>query len=164
MAKRFGRNQKRRLKEENAWLNHQVGFYKIANKELNTTLDQISFCFKTIKEVCGPNFIGLEPEQITGVDKRYSYVQVNRQRVDFKSYAKDEFTPACMQDTFQCLDLLKTKTRELDGVIHFNVEFSDKTVGYAISKNVLMSLHEDHAVELLSKKIATLILNDMKKD
>lgn len=152
MGKRFGRNQKRAMREQIRLAELVISIRDKTVSQLEMDLKEANTVIERTSQVLGDHFVTLpiKTVEVEEIIKRYkvSIFQPNR------NYA---INSAVMQ----ALDLLNIDTYraslrvdELRGTIHMRYQSISGDVGYGLSEHAWRKLSKGHLIELLAKQIA----------
>lgn len=143
MSRRFGRNQRRRAREQMATLEHRLDesrhaaqFLTMRNAELCATIDDVEACL-------GPGFIGLPPRKLRGI-------LAKRKDLHRPIYAADNKA----QPVEMLVMEVRSETDRADHMMHIMVELDDRSVGYALSRTAIARAPVDVLVRRISYEVA----------
>lgn len=168
MANRFGRRQKKKMREEILALNDRVRQLTIEN--VNVKRDYLSLrrenekyvhSFKKIETILGPYFVGFEPKTVV-VNKIGDYY-------NFTSWEMSN--PTCFEGIdieglnykvcrLECSSVDIEKVR---GLTHVRLKTFAGDYSYATNYESMEYLPRDYLIEHLAKEFAYLISNKMGK-
>lgn len=154
MSKRFGRNQKRAMREQIKILERSVLCKNEKINELRTDLYASSVVIERTKQVLGDHFVTL-PVQTTEVEDMLRRFKVSIFSPTEVSYSK---TNSAVLDALDYIELdthqASVHADELRGMIHMHYRSISGEVAYSLSDNAWRKLSESHLVELLKQRIA----------
>ena len=157
MSRRYGRNQKRRAREEIAQREQAIASLLTGMAQDRALLqrqrmdiaerdDQLKF----VAKVLGTNFIGLRPALYEFREKHqsdYFRHQVNGGDVLMHTMRTN----------------ITTAPDRPDYMVHFRATLMDEVVGYAISECALRDGPEDYIVRRISDEMARLLIAELRK-
>lgn len=155
MSKRFGRNQKRKLKaqverleKEHVAARNTVGWYTKRVYELERERDNVMRCL-------GVTFVGLDPALL---DYELSKWADGRGQFQYMS-------PLDTRETMHLLDYKVDDQRWPQQEMHFRFRLADREVGYAISGRALYSTRvpADYLAEQMAREMARMLVDDIRK-
>lgn len=152
MSKRFGRNQKRKMREQVKLLERSVRYKNEQISELRNELYSSSVVIGRTKQVLGDHFATLPVQTLEVKDmlqrfkvsifKPSHYQDVNASVLDALNYID--------MDTHQA----SVHADELRGTIHMRYRSISGEVAYSLSDHAWRKLSEVHLIELLKQQIA----------
>lgn len=164
MSRRFGRQQKRKLKQALADLEHK-------NTDLKNQLSLLREFSKRNREIVedtarllGEHFITLEPTDIEIRDLKalpnewaVQQYELSRCGSAFAQSSATEFMELALAK-IQYLPVMKCDAllSELQSAVHFRFTFRGKTAGYAISQSAIMQT--PHFKEVSRKHVADAVM------
>lgn len=173
MSRRFGRNRRRRMREEIQYLHERTAELREA-VNLQENLAAYSFHQKKeaedqlrrIAEIVGDRFFGLDPAY-TRVNAKFYNNTFMMAVAQGLSYAPSSpCYPIDTEATFQPLELvlleLRDETDYFTNRIHVRLG-NDHEVRYAISKRALDDAPKDVLVSILSRQLALALANSLDK-
>ena len=152
MGKRFGRNQKRAMREQ---IRNNEQWIETKNQtilELKRMLNESNTVIERTSQVLGDHFVTLpiKTHEVKEILERFkvSIFQPNR------NYAINSAVMQALDlidiDTYQA----SLKVDELRGTIHMRYQSISGDVGYGLSEHTWRKLSEGHLIELLRQEIA----------
>lgn len=154
MARRFGRNQKRKLRAAIASAN-------VSNIGLRTNLELLREEVYSAKRILSQNSVAFEAsnmevhtEELGRLIKLPS-VSLPQTYEDFESFSTFKDIP---------LNVLAAKARKdfQQNALHVRVTLKDKVIGYALSDEALYSTPRKVLIQRMSEEIATMLVNELK--
>lgn len=149
MSRRYGRNQKRKAREQISKLTRHLDEY---TEGYNRDVGMLRRQLDNVRQALGPNFIGLPPETLVrracelgeNYDFRYPALgrELNMQSLVYRSFS----------DSLRHVHQL-----------HFRVELAGHQVGYAISAPALLHAPADWIARGIGHEIARLLVHDLRK-
>lgn len=164
MSKRFGRNQKRRMRERIQDLESEVDTLKNEIRMLRRFGWENEYAVERTAQVLGSNFITLLPG-ITDADAR----DLDRWRHPIPSVLGASFSERAqfVHETIDYIeaDLMKGNYRfdPLRRCIHLGIDFQGERVAYALSDYALQIAPDDHLVKCMAQEMAPLLLTALKQ-
>ncbi len=168
MSKRFGRNQRRRAREEIAALTPRKSCLEADLKASDAIVRGQKDQIENVKYILGNNFIGLDPE--TSYSGQVEAKRPYKVEIDSKSECRAPSGEAPILRHCKQLDLdtilFKWQKQENGNgrspAMHFFLETSRHDVFYVISLEELKRMPRDYLVGLLSRNFAKLIDESLK--
>lgn len=152
MSRRYGRNQKRKARQQIAKLTRDLEGCSRDMILLRRQLNDARWQLDNVREALGPNFIGLPPELLVrrvleigeNYDFRYPALgrELNMQSLVYRSFSDKE------RHVHQ---------------LHFRVELAGQQVGYAISDPALRSAPADWLARNIGHEIARVLVHDLRE-
>lgn len=141
MAKRFGRNQKRKLLEQLKTQQELTNKYLNRLDNIDSEYQNIKYFYDNAKGVVN-HWCALFPEKAIelGLGERYVLYPTSSDFSDFCNvHYKNE--PYDKRIVYGMLHIIKSEVFKdyIDNVLHVRVNFPDKTIGYAVSDNYMAS-------------------------
>ena len=178
MSKRFGRNQRRRARQEIFRLQEEKNKWEKAYHRdtgiFEQRLRRYEHQLERIVRILGPNFIGLEAQikECSTIDE-YLKLRIRIQKALLYDPMSADFPPTW--DILQERELDKfifylekdtAKFRgEHSGIMHFRLKCTNGTqAAYAIDFNQLYDLRREHLVQILTENFSYMIANYIEKD
>lgn len=183
MSKRFGRNQKRRMRSEIARLESEKALVKDradileernANLELahlmdsellksmNNNLGEMRKAMSTFESVVGPYFIGLPPK-VNRVDKIHDVYRIpSNTRVSTKLWDSRDISELSVKVHSLETTMLDAEYKELLGRMHIRLNGPAGEFAYTTTPEALMYLPKNEFIERLSCEFATTMANSEK--
>lgn len=153
MSRRYGRQQKRKAREEIAKLTRQVDYwhdaYQLNVPMLESELHKSRSILADITDVLGPAFVGLPPQQ------------VGRQvQTRFRLFTD------CGPEQMHLVEIaMRTANNEHpQKQIHCYVRLANGESAYAISESALLKLTEDELVKRIAPDIARHLVCEVRKN
>ncbi len=167
MSKRFGRNQRRKLREELAQANkerhhwmHEYRKEREAGARNRETVEETA-------RVLGSAFITLPPQcvEVEDVDRlAYGWRTCMDRAIPWVQ--PDQSTPSACEFVDAVLPvLLYNSTKRLDSLFserHFRFTRGGRVMGYGISDNALGMLSPKGAARRISEEVAAMIMQDFR--
>ena len=161
MSKRFGRNQKRRMREA-----------LLANEELRKAgLQTISALRSRIEdglgfleyvlEIVGEESI-LNPEPFDNRVQKYNFPKIVFR--NFPRFCPDEGTVACVQDVIANALETRVVLDRLKGAIHFRARLGNGDVAYALSDQAIAVMTTRQLAARLQQEISYQLANELAKE
>ena len=152
MGKRFGRNQKRAMREQLHLAKLVIASRDKTVCNLEADLKQANTVIERTSQVLGDHFVTLpiKTHEVEEILERFkvSIFQPNR------SYTINSAVMQALDlidiDTYQA----SLKVDELRGTIHMRYQSISGDVGYGLSEHAWRKLSEGHLIELLRQEIA----------
>lgn len=163
MSRRFGRNQRRRMREQVASLQGAMEMDRGLLRHQSWQLDALRNEISRAKRMVGHHSALFEPEsmRLSG-PKRGAIESYVSPPMDFA--AVSDLRADSLTTTRIPLDVMLTRVDEgeLDMCQHVRVQFGDGIWGYAISRAAMLRMPRRDLVEIVSKELAALIARDLK--
>ena len=169
MGKRFGRNQKRKLKSEIETLKQQLQGCKFAlqsqNKFLKIEKEKSASLEDTVDRVAkvlGQNFIALPAEdrieKYAGVIERTKILLADRSTPD---YSYQQLLPTVVNECVAELELHKAQAcfDDLYNMVHMRYHSPEGEVRYSMSRMAWENLSDDALLNILHKEISRSMAN-----
>lgn len=150
MSKRFGRNQRRRLREQVATL--QVNQDALAARWLLAERENYSYRsqMERLRRALGANFVGFDVETVLHKLER------NRERDRMRVHTPNGIA--------NCQTMvMKTAKDGLTSHLHFRIECEAGGYAYVISENALRSTPEDLLIEQVKDYLAAGVVRAVRK-
>lgn len=180
MSKRFGRNQKRRMRSEIARLeveklsiqdrsdeleerNANLEIAHIMDSELlksmSHNLSEMRKAMSTFESVVGPYFIGLPPK-VNRVDKIHDVYHIpSTTRFSTKVWDSRDISELSFKVHSLETTMLDAEYKELLGRMHIRLNGPAGDYAYATTTEALMMIPKSDLIERLSKEFATAMAN-----
>ena len=165
MSKRFGRNQKRRLKREIENLENSLHTHVDSAKWMR---DRLNVCEDTIRltaEVLGKHFCTLPPKTIAslGLDNLLVYRMSKRVEFPTAMYEADNLKNlACsVQNAVHELDMyaVEMRTYQVRDMVHVRINGPrDERYAYALSGEMKHRYPKQRLIEQVSRELAELMV------
>ena len=158
MSKRFGRQQKRKMRAS-------VERLELDNKMIKHSSRRNDEIVRNTAEILGRHFCGLDPE-IMGVSYAQEVIERGLRihgcsRVDMGAVAFDHISePSYIVEHLLPVIHAEHMEDNFDGSQHFKVSHGDKVVGYAISAQGLSTMGHRIALQRISREIAEQLLRE----
>lgn len=166
MSRRYGRNQKRRNREEIKRLNQAYamadGLSKRIAADLRDAEYTISEMVKTIGSVC-THSVALPPKKVAGTRER-NYYRVSARNIDFPSVVCGDCPPANV--SFRTIDLyalrvfLESRREQFQAAVHLEYSAGPHSA-YMISEEGLRSLPREVLVRRLVPDIGRKLVDHL---
>ena len=150
MGRRFGRNQKRAMRQHIRLAELVIASRDKTVSRLETDLKQANITIERTAQVLGDHFVTL-PVKTAEVDEildRFKVSIFQHNRLD--SLQRAVYQAVDYVDTHQA----SVRIDELQGTNHMRYRSISGDVAYALSSHTWRKLSEGHLIELLSKEIA----------
>jgi hypothetical protein len=158
MSKRFGRNQKRKMKEQIETANAIAGRESELRHELEMIGDRNRRIVKDTARILGNYFISLEPST---KDVRYIHQLIEGIRIPKKQSISFDLTKDfdTLQQAFfveQVLPVIYGSTHRDDLMdrIHYRIEYKGKKVGYALDQKSMDIIPNDLLIDRIARTVA----------
>lgn len=167
MSKRFGRNQKRKLKQE---LENQKEALKMANglndylsKNNNKNVDML----QNVRRVLGEYTALLDPQtQNIEASPRSDLIELARvaRNQNMFAYPGDQAINdySLHRDVLYLLNFVKHDD-PLNLATHLEFRYKDGKVGYAISEQAMQNLPEDYLAGQIANEMAKMLVQNYRK-
>ena len=164
MGKRFGRNQKRKLKSEIEVLKQQLQGYKFALESQNEFLKiekeksaSLGDTVERVAKVLGQNFIALPAKDC--IDKyatMYDRAQILLADRHTPDYKREQLLPAIVNECIGELELHKAQAcfDDLYGAVHMRYHSPEGEVRYSMSRTAWENLSDEVLFDMLHKEIS----------
>ena len=157
MSKRFGRNQKRRMRQEiaDARLRVQVTRGLVIHRD--EKIRELKGVIDDAMEVAGRMSVIFPAEEMTQRGSPVDTIQLAESDGPFFSGWQAAVTKA-----YRLRVLLASISKDaLDGTVHARVRFGDQSWGYAISDQALASVPEELLSRLVAEELSVMIARDL---
>lgn len=154
MAKRFGRNQRRRLREALHLQQLSAESWKHLHLQASKELAFANDVIEDIRQALGEHYIGLPPQKLCSSVREL----VPDGRGSFRMFNGDFDASMAVMRVDSSGDPLGPRAQ-----MHVRVELYDHTVAYAISTNALFHGDERYIATCLSRSMAPLLLSEIRK-
>ena len=167
MSKRFGRNQKRQLKQELADMESAVCLLYQRNQELESLMERNRQIVRDTAEILGREFVSM-PVQYREVNRvldeaiprwrwRPSQERPFSQLVDF------DYDAQYLEHALPLLRSLGVH-QDIQRMVHFRIAFDERVYAYAVSEDALRKMPTRRAVQLIAEEIAGLLVADLTQE
>lgn len=166
MSKRFGRNQKRKLKNQIEECQNAKAMTDGLNRWLSERHHQDVEILQNVTRVLGDNHALLPPkiqasnENSTDAPSRFTIA-----RFELPSSMPPGDGPitdsAIYHNVMNALSLVK-RYDEVTNYTHVEFKYKDGKVGYAISESALHQMPEDILIGMVSKEMAKMLVHNLK--
>lgn len=167
MGKRFGRNQRRKLRDRVAELEQGVMLAQGLTRHVARERDQLRDCIAEVEKVLGLNHVALPPKAIgfpCTQEQAYGLTQVNLAKIPGFETTFDQPSPAPIDYRISNIHVaLMHVSVHHDATrlaVHCIVRYRDNRWGYAITEQALQTI----SVDRLAAEIAPQIADAMKRD
>lgn len=169
MSKRFGRNQKRRMKQIIVAQNAAVNKLETERTVLRNKLSDYGDTIRLTADVLGRHFCTLPPEVIRthGLDRSHLYRMTKP--IEFNpSMLNPPTMSEVIESTVQAvreLEVYRTELRtdELRDQVHVRIQGPrDECYGYALSAEMKRAYPKEMLIELVSRELATMMVEHWK--
>lgn len=152
MSRRYGRNQKRKAREQIAKLTRHLEGCDRDMILLRQQRDDARRQLDNVRQALGPNFIGLSPEMLV---RRAFELGEN---YDFRYQAPGGDVPmrSLVYRSF-------TDSERHVHQLHFRVELAGRKVGYAISYPALLHAPAEYLARAIGHEVAHMLVVDLRK-
>ena len=161
MSKRFGRNQKRRMRE--ALLASEemrkAGLQTISHMRSRIE-DGLGF-LEYVLEIVGEESI-LNPEPFDNRVQKYNFPKIVFR--NFPRFCPDEGTVACVQDVIANALETRVVLDRLKGAIHFRARLGNGDVAYALSDQAIAVMTTRQLAARLQQEISYQLANELAKE
>ncbi len=160
--KRFGRNQKRRMREQVAQLQQGMAMDRALLADQRSRLDGLREEIRAAKRIAGAHAVLFSPERVHWeIEAR----QVVRRPV--VGSVPRGFIGDPMKETFETVDLdvmlADAQITDWERRVHLQVTFRDSRVGYAITRQALEGIPKDELVRMLTREMAPMLAQQIAK-
>jgi hypothetical protein len=155
MGKRFGRNQKRAMREQIRQNKQCIDTKNQSILELKRMLNESNTVIERTSQVLGDHFVTL-PVKTVAVKEILERFQVSI----FQPHRSYAINSAVIQalDLIDIIDIdtyqASLNVDELRGTVHMRYQSINGSVGYGLSEHAWRKLSEAHLIDLLTKQIA----------
>jgi hypothetical protein len=166
MSKRFGRQQRRKMREQVESLSARAdGLATSLSHAIRSAAESRRIVEETA-QILGRHFLALTPESgVTGEPiSEYAYIrQFAERHINFYDGKLDDLSlksrPAEFVD--HALAVLKVLPADMrpEGQVHYYFTLGSKRFGYAISTEMTKRLPRQYAIEKIAEAIATLMVD-----
>ena len=153
MSKRFGRNQKRALREEIELKDSRIEQQDLDYKMISSLHRQSKQELHDVGRILDKHFLGFDPQDI---QSRAPYIRIEKVKelnlMPVGNCSMDEMLPVYINE----LNYITTDVKErINGMIHIRVHHPDTgTIGYAISKESMRNMPSDLFIDRISHELA----------
>lgn len=167
MSRRFGRNQKRRMREQAATLQTALHYADRAVQNYKTESDQLRKAIDTARYALGdhialpPRFAGDHPHPLGGSFDREA---VRRLSLDeFRSLADSGHQQALRLARMHTLIAQVRKENRHSDLIHLRMKLDNGDVVYCISEDAIARSSSDVLEDLLTNQIAPALARELTR-
>ena len=161
MSKRFGRNQKRRMRE--ALLAgeelRKAGLQTISH--MRSLLEDRRLFLEYVLDIVGEESI-LNPEPFDNRVQKYNFPKIVFR--NFPRFCPDEGTVACVQNVIANVLETRVVLDRLRGAIHFRARLGNGDVAYAISDQAIAVMTTRQLAARLQHEISYQLANELAKE
>ena len=161
MSKRFGRNQKRRMREA---LLASEGLRKAGLQTISamrSRLEDHQRFLEYVLEIVGEESI-LNPEPPADRVQKYNFPKIVFQ--SFPRFCPDEGTVACVQNVIANALETRVVLDRLKGAIHFRARLGNGDVVYALSDRAIAVMTTRQLAARLQQEISYQLANELAKE
>lgn len=168
MSRRYGRNQKRRHREEIARLNQAYtltdGLLKRISTDLRDAKGTIAEMLTIIDAVCSHS-VALPPKKVTG-SKPMNYYRVGVREIEFSDVIGSDCCPSAV--SFRTIDLyalrvfLESRHEQFQAAVHLDYSAGPHSA-YMISEEALRSLPREMLLHRLAPDIGRCLIEHLRK-
>lgn len=166
MSKRFGRNQKRKLRNQIEECQNAKAITDGLNRWLSERHHQDVEILQNVTRVLGDNHALLPPKiHVTNENSTNAPNRFTIPRFELPSFtppgdgAIDE--SVIRHNVMNLLSLVK-KDDKITNCTHVEFRYKDGKVGYAISESALHQMPEDILIGMISKEMAKMLVHNLK--
>ena len=161
MSTRFGRNQKRRMRE--ALLAgeelRKAGLRTISH--MRSLLEDRRLFLEYVLDIVGEESI-LNPEPHDNRVQKYNFPKIVFRT--FPRFSPDERTVACVQDVIANVLETRVVLDRLKGAIHFRARLGNGNVAYALSDQAIALMPTRQLAARLQQEISYQLANELAKE
>jgi len=163
MSKRFGRNQRRAMREKISSLALEKTFVEVDKKTALNKLHQVECELREIKEIIGHSTI--LSKHLDTVETNYEMEFYNKfpyEQFDTMYFCKkDDPDPMLSMRSFKTLDVLKIKAviDHLRLLMHVRLTCGGKVYGYALTKEALTQIPTDKLIKEVAYQLGHALKN-----
>lgn len=161
MSTRFGRNQKRRMRE--ALLAgeelRKAGLQTISY--MRSLLEDRRLFLEYVLDIVGEESI-LNPEPLDNRVQRYNFPKIVFR--NFPRFSPDEGTVACVQNVIANVLETRVVLDRLKGAIHFRARLGNGDVAYALSDQAIAMMPTRQLAARLQQEISYQLANELAKE
>lgn len=157
MSKRYGRQQKRKAREE---INNLK--YKVAC--LNSVVDKNERIVQRTAEILGENFVSLDAAAMDVGFPLPGTLRIPKRRdAEFFGLNTDaKYVDAALDILEFPIMTMRSAKDTLRDCMHFRLQHNDKTVGYTINEFSLREMPRLTVIEIVSEEIAGMLYESIK--
>lgn len=161
MSRRFGRNQKRKMREQIANAMQTLEEARASRKRMKEMFDDMAQELDDAKRIAGPMSILFEPTTTALQGAVRDYVEVGAQAQPLSL----DFMEAARTFRSMRLPLLLSKVDQdrLQEMVHVRVRYEDKTVGYGITQEVMQCVPRDILLRRVGVEVAHQLIQEIMK-
>ncbi|MCD9087396.1 hypothetical protein [Stenotrophomonas sp. SY1] len=152
MSRRYGRNQRRRAREQVAQLEAQAVVLDQRTRRAEINAAQLRCQLDDVREALGPHFMGLPPQMLAG--EIWRLYELDRARLPGPS--GDAVEVRAM--TFDCI----VDSTHQTNFLHFLVRLAGGKAAYAISSAALLNAPAEAVARQIGRQIATRLVRDLR--
>lgn len=150
MSKRFGRNQRRRLRQQVEQATEALAMADGLMRKMRRDRDELRGVIDDVEEALGPNFIGLPPQELVFQARHLGPERTFRTTV-----------PGDQVVTMAIMDI--DSSEKSDGYIHLRVRLDGKSVVYALSRPALLHSPARFIAQKMAMEMAPVLLQNIRK-
>lgn len=171
MSRRFGRQQKRKMRAQIADMETRISNLQEAlamqqglSRNMSSRLDEMRGTFNVLERVLGPYFIGLPPKQVE-VREIYDVYQIpglfspSPKMWDTDDQIELEHKVYSLETT-----MLNAEYRKLRGCMHVRLSGPAGRFAYSTTREALYMVPKDDLIRRLSQEFAMAMVNDPSFD
>lgn len=164
MSKRFGRNQKRRMREAllSAELAHQISAYQASQRKQR--ISELEKMLWNIERLLQKNSVAFPAKSIESENINAERIAVdNIQTIPIRRALFAQISPIYIQYEFMAIMKAIARKNPLDLGVHCFVTFDDMRWGYAINQRAIKSMPQDLLAKQVASSMAPLIAQSLKE-
>jgi hypothetical protein len=165
MSKRFGRNQKRKMRERIAELETDRDRWKKRHDEVRMLGQRDRLIVKETADVLGSHFITMDPDnaEIRDIDQVAHGWRVPIMQ-DLPLSPLEPGAMTCRKFMERVLPVLHGSViaNDLRGEVHIRFKYDGEIVGYSISRRALLMMPQKYAVEKIATEMARYLVGHLK--
>ena len=165
MSRRFGRNQRRRAREAQAALVEALGMAQGLSRWQSGRIQELESQIRDVRRELGLH-TSLLPAQSTQIDgPSRSAIEVAR-RQEFGGAWLEVGQPlnTCSWERVSMTVMLaRIDSDKFRDALHMRVEFGDRALGYAMSRQALAMMSRARCVQLVSREMAEMFAREFAK-
>ncbi len=166
MTKRFGRNQKRKMKAEIDSLNKTVEHKDKSIKNQKEYYRGLERAVEETTDILGAYFAGLPPKDMAVADKNFlDYgLRVVSKEINLAEYTHNNFIAEKTQTLTRTLDVLRLMPSRIDEVrdmVHFKAVYGREPIGYAIDRETIKRMPKHISVDNISRSLADFLVKEI---
>ncbi|WP_020409832.1 hypothetical protein [Hahella ganghwensis] len=162
MSKRFGRNQKRELKQQIAELKGSRDYHAENARQEVSRSRHVRSLLADVRRVAGEFFVGLDPQKIDFREPPTRAAMISNHAwgviTDTDLMMHHEYIPEMLIN----IEMSPVVRETIDRAIHYEFTADGNRYGYTISKTAMQEVPKAFLIEKLSKQIAKMIVNDQR--